>query len=148
MEHAATGRFAKSGHPWRAETLHRISVIKAWTNPFRSGSVQLALTMRLGFLFLKHSVVADKAFPRPVCQGLQRQQPSQVPNFELQYWGQPKTLFHHWQQGLQPGASPNPLWAVTSAGKQTGNPAVYKAGAPKKACPEGSHPACLLIWNI
>lgn len=153
MEHAETGRLAKSGHPWRAEMLHRISVINTRTNPFLPGNVQLTLTVKLGFLFLQHSWwVPIKPSPAD-CQALKRQQPPQISIFELQPCARPEASCHHRQQGTQPGASPNLLWAVTSAGKQTGNPAVCKSWCPPnylllKAYPEDSHPAWLFIWNI
>lgn len=62
---------------------------------FFPGSFQLALITRVDFLFLKHTVVADKAFPEVIASVCKDKNPS-VPNSERQPCST-QNFYHPWQ---------------------------------------------------
>lgn len=112
------------------EVLHRISVQSTKkTNPFIPVSFQLALLTRVDFLFLKHTVVADKAFPELIASVCKDKSPS-VPSSEIQ----PRST----QNFYQPWQGLDLLWAVTSGREPSALQSYCPISLFLRACPGGS----------
>lgn len=121
----------QTGHLWRVEVLHRISVQSTKkTNPFIPVSFQLALLTREDFLFLKHTMVADKAFPKLIASVCKDISPSGSSS-EIQPCSTQN--FYHLCKVCSLGL----LWAVTSGREPSAFQSYCPISLPLRTCPGG-----------